>query len=397
MSFLNKNVFRRRAKMTLRDWRQALNSSPTYRIANSTVRFQAKFVTIITVFGAFLLIILYGNTRLNTRNRSWTGKSSTHCHQIINNTYPLTLPHFSKQGVKFRIGIISDLDTSSKSSMKSHSWISYFQKGYLLWNEPKKQITLNWEEPKSLMSGYGLTGRGMELSELVVYNGKLFTFDDRTGIVYHINGDTVVPWVILTDGDGRHSKGFKSEWASVKDDKLYIGSVGKEWTSATGEFINNNPLWIKIVSSDGTVEHVNWIQNYKKLRNSINIEFPGYIIHESAVWSAVHEKWFFLPRRASNHRYNDIDDEHRSTNVLLIADETFDNIEVRRIGDVVPTRGYSSFKFVPMTNDEVIIALKSEENNGTFATYITGFTIHGEILLPDRKIADKKYEGIEFI
>lgn len=50
-----------------------------------------------------------------------------------------------------------------------------------------------------------------------------------------------------------------------------------------------------------------------------------------------------------------------------------------------------------MTNDEVIIALKSEENNGTFATYITGFTIHGEILLPDRKIADKKYEGIEFI
>lgn len=63
----------------------------------------------------------------------------------------------------------------------------------------------------------------------------------------------------------------------------------------------------------------------------------------------------------------------------------------------MPTRGFSSFKFIPFTDDTVITALKSEEVNGTLATYITAFTIDGQILLPDTKVSDLKYEGIEFI
>lgn len=44
----------------------------------------------------------------------------------------------------------------------------------------------------------------MELSELVVFDGRLLTFDDRTGIVYEIvNEQKMVPWVLLVDGDGR--------------------------------------------------------------------------------------------------------------------------------------------------------------------------------------------------
>ena len=35
----------------------------------------------------------------------------------------------------------------------------------------------------------------MELSELVVFNGKLFTFDDRTGIVFEVDKENVTPWV----------------------------------------------------------------------------------------------------------------------------------------------------------------------------------------------------------
>lgn len=34
-------------------------------------------------------------------------------------------------------------------------------------------------------------GRGMELSELVVFDGKLLSFDDRTGVIYQIEGDRV--------------------------------------------------------------------------------------------------------------------------------------------------------------------------------------------------------------
>lgn len=47
----------------------------------------------------------------------------------------------------------------------------------------------------------------MELSELVVFDGKVITVDDRTGVVYKIMGDQVVPWVILSDGNGDVSKG----------------------------------------------------------------------------------------------------------------------------------------------------------------------------------------------
>lgn len=149
--------------------------------------------------------------------------------------------------------------------------------------------------------------------------------------------------------------------------------------------------------------------------------YLGYMIHESGVWSNIHKKWFFLPRRSSQSPYDEIADEYKGTNVLLIADENFDKINVRllyffnlckrylelhliffffqvkNIGVVNPTRGFSTFKFLPITNDYVIAALKSEEFNGTCATYITVFTIDGEILLPDKKIADLKYEGLEFI
>ena len=47
----------------------------------------------------------------------------------------------------------------------------------------------------------------MELSELVAFNGHLYSVDDRTGVVYRIEGNQAVPWVILTDGDGSVSKG----------------------------------------------------------------------------------------------------------------------------------------------------------------------------------------------
>jgi soluble calcium-activated nucleotidase 1 len=43
------------------------------------------------------------------------------------------------------------------------------------------------------------------------------------------------------------------------------------------------------------------------------------MIHEAVVWSNVHKKWFFLPRKASKSKYNDVDDERHGTNLLLVA------------------------------------------------------------------------------
>lgn len=51
----------------------------------------------------------------------------------------------------------------------------------------------------------------------------------------------------------RLTKGFKSEWATVKDQTLYVGSMGKEWTTEDGMFQNYNPMFVKAVTTKGEV------------------------------------------------------------------------------------------------------------------------------------------------
>ena len=123
----------------------------------------------------------------------------------------------------------------------------------------------------------------------------------------------------------------------------------------------------------------------------------GYLIHESGAWSQIHQKWFFLPRRASKEMYEETADETRATNLLITSDSKFENTRVGRLGPLHKTHGFSSFKFIPGTNDRVIVALKSEEDNGKIHSYIMALTIDGEVLLPEMKIGDNKYEGVEFI
>lgn len=142
---------------------------------------------------------------------------------------------------------------------------------------------------------------------------------------------------------------------------------------------------------------MNWIENYKAIRAAVGIEWPGYMIHESGVWSAIHRKWYFLPRRCSKERYNETIDELKGCNVLISADENFRLIETVKLGPYKPTQGFSSFKFVPDSFDNVIVALLTEEINGKTATYITSFTTKGEVIAKPIQIhTDLKYEGIDF-
>ena len=53
-------------------------------------------------------------------------------------------------------------------------------------------------------------------------------------VVYEIRNSKLVPWVIMEDGPGNVDKGFKAEWMTVKDQRLYIGGLGKEWTTQEG-------------------------------------------------------------------------------------------------------------------------------------------------------------------
>lgn len=227
---------------------------------------------------------------------------------VFNATYPLTPPLVSRGGVvSYRMAMVADLDTNSKVTNTDGStiWRSYLKKGFLTYAGASGEVKIKWDagEPLPLDSGFSLKGRGMELSELVTYNGKLLTFDDRTGIVYQLINDKPIPWVILLDGNGHNAKGFKSEWATVKHQTLFVGSMGKEWTTSMGDFENENPMFVKTVTSTGEIRSIDWAFYFKLMREeSQKITWPGYMIHESGVWSEVHKKWFFLPRRCSNEK-----------------------------------------------------------------------------------------------
>ncbi|VEN51606.1 unnamed protein product [Callosobruchus maculatus] len=386
------NLLEEEEMVATKDWRKALRAQPAYRVVNRTIRGQTLFTWTVGLTGLFFLIYFYTNS--TTRSTSSVLRSSDY-----NYTYPLTRPIKTSNMHRFRIGIIADLDTNSKSDKEKNTWISYFKTGYLSYNPQKKSVTVAWDpkEPEVLKTSFSLKGRGCELSELVTFNGKLLTFDDRTGIVFEIVKNNIVPWVMLMDGDGQNEKGFKSEWATVKDEVLYVGSMGKEWTTATGDFVNNNPQYVKMIDTKGTVLHVNWVEEYKRIREILGIHWPGYMLHESGIWSSVHKRWFFLPRRCSKEPYNEILDERKGCSVLISADRDMHDVKYVEITNSRATRGFSSFKFVPTSDDHVIVALRTEEVEGSTATYVTAFTVDGEILLDDIFVADAKYEGFEFI
>ena len=69
--------------------------------------------------------------------------------------------------------------------------------------------------------------------------------------------------------------GFKCEWATVKDGRLYVGGLGKEWTTTEGEVVNLNPQWVKSVGANGDVQHHDWSSKYNALRKRTGTYLPG--------------------------------------------------------------------------------------------------------------------------
>jgi len=54
----------------------------------------------------------------------------------------------------------------------------------------------------------------------------------------------------------------------------------------------------------------------------------GYITHEAVSWSDSHKQWIFLPRKVSKEAFNEEEDVTKGSNVMILADENFDSIQV---------------------------------------------------------------------
>lgn len=394
----------------MNDWQRFGYKRPTTRYYRLIQQLNLKKLLKMILYGSifflavFLLISKFLTREENDKNMFKLPNDNLIKNNVYNSVYPLSSPVIDKiEGtITYKLLAIADLDTNSRLIKTESKFSSYLLKGKITLSDDLKKAHINFEsQATEINSQYSYGDRGMELSELIVFNGRLYSCDDRTGIVYEIviEKNLAIPWVILADGDGMNTgKGFKCEWMAVKDKQLYIGGLGKEWTTPKGVALNDYPQWIKVVGQMGDVGHVNWSKNYNKIRSELGFSFPGYMIFESCCWDEINSLWYFLPRRASNQSYDELLDEKRATNLMIFTDEDFKIINHHQIGKIVPTRGYSSFKFVPNTNNQLIIALKSEEDSGKTRTYVNLFNINGGVLIKDILLSDSlKYEGIEFV
>ena len=230
--------------------------------------------------------------------------------------------------------VIEDPDERSKLP-DGKSWGAHVRRGSLTLRGfgdgnslsfTSAEVTWNNSKVELLKSNLAAGGRGMELSELVWFNGVMCTVDDRTGVVYKISEAGAVPWVILGDGDGTRLKGLKGEWMAVRGSDLWVGGLGKEWTTRDGELASYDPMWVKVIGPNGQVEHVNWRKQFLAVRAAAGVEWPGYMIHEAVAWSESSSRWVFLPRRLGRHKYDDVTDERRGTNLMITADPNFEDI-----------------------------------------------------------------------
>jgi soluble calcium-activated nucleotidase 1 len=316
----------------------------------------------------------------------------------------------------FRFAAVTDLDqlSSVKGSSKP-KFRSILLPGKITYNREKNTYDLEMETTRELITGHNEAGRGAEFSELTIFQNRLLTFDDRTGEVFEIlnnpdgKSSFVVPRFVVTEGDGDTDKGMKWEWSTVKDGELYMGSMGKEYTNPDGSVANTNNLWVSILNSRGELRRIDWERQFTYVRKALGAENPGYLIHEAVNWSPHLRKWIFMPRRISKEKYDDVLDEKRGSNKVVLIDEKFTSHEVVKVkmANKDGLHGFSSFAFVPGTGDKHVLALRSVEedcagddlNMCKQRSYFVIFDVTtGDVLMDEKKIEeDMKYEGVEFV
>ncbi|GKZ01339.1 hypothetical protein MPSEU_001084900 [Mayamaea pseudoterrestris] len=325
-----------------------------------------------------------------------------------------------KSANEFHFSAVTDLDELSKLKPESSKpeFYSTFLGGILTKtsknNRPWYTMELHDSDTRQLVTKHNEAGRGAEFSELVIFNGRLLTFDDRTGDVFEIlntpdgNDSFVVPRFVITEGNGETDKGMKWEWATVKDDELIMGSMGKEYTHQDGTVKNRNNLWVGILNARGELRREDWTSKYQVVRQALGAASPGYMIIEAANWSPMLRKWVFLPRRISSEAYDENKDEMRGGHQLVLLDEDFTNPKVidLKMTSLDPLKGFSTFAFVPNSDDKHALAIRSvEENCVDFTarcqqrTYFLVIDVTtGEQLSDELTYKDKvKFEGVEFV
>lgn len=202
----------------------------------------------------------------------------------------------------------------------------------------------------------------------------------------------------LLDHDGTDpDSGFKCEWAVVKDGNAIVGSHGRADPKKKFAHIPDRMMWVKVIDSDYNISHVDWSENYDKLYQKVSGggSLNGYLAHESALWSDIHKRWFFTPRKFSLKKYKKKKYPSMGTNLMVSCDENFENMLIREVLDLVPLHGCSDMAFVPNTGDTEIIFTRTIEDGDYVDSFVAIADLLGNTLLEETRIVTGlKYEGI---
>eukprot|EP00730_Choanoeca_flexa_P018850 TRINITY_DN9188_c0_g1_i2.p1 TRINITY_DN9188_c0_g1~~TRINITY_DN9188_c0_g1_i2.p1 ORF type:complete len:382 (+),score=113.29 TRINITY_DN9188_c0_g1_i2:205-1350(+) len=379
------------------NWRTVRTPLPTSVYAPPPPRRRTGIVALVIGL-ALLAVLLVSHHIPDTLNRPTLEQQTRVLSDRYNHTYPFTPPRQGDDGrVEYRVAMVADPDRASKQT--DTTWAAKLYTGTLT-RRADGSYALSLDHPaQTLTSTLAARGRGAELSELQVFDGKLLTVDDRTGVLYQIANGQLHPRAILADGDGSNVKGLKAEWMTVKSRRLWVGGIGRDWTSPQGTFVNANPKWVKAVSPSGGVAHINWTRAYNALARAAGVPVEGYLWHEAIAWSEALQHWVVAPRRVSTTHYDEFQDERRGSNLVLLADDAFEHIRSLAVGEVKPTHGFSSIKMVPGIHDREAVALKTEEVEGKLNTFMVVFDASsGKVLMDETLVLEgEKLEGIEFI
>lgn len=137
--------------------------------ATSFIRRKSKFkfhfvYLIATILVIFVIYVSLPPTK-KAFSSSYTEASSLICPPAIvyNYTYPLTRPIANPHNhhTIYRIGIIADLDTSSKRDKVDSSYSSYYKRGHLTVGPSLSTFEFKWdnEDSTEIVSGYSLKGK----------------------------------------------------------------------------------------------------------------------------------------------------------------------------------------------------------------------------------------------
>lgn len=303
----------------------------------------------------------------------------------------------------YSFGLVADLDLGSRDPQE-FIWRSYLKKGRVVrlnHRDERDRFTLEWDEELELRSSTATRNRSMELSELVQYKRLLLAFCDYSGIAYKIDpatGKTFQRWAIA-DGDGNEPKPFKGEWATIKGDSIWLGSIGFEWYGSQGEIVHRNAEWIKMIDANGLIRNLNWHPVYQAVRTATNTTMPGYMWHEAVEWAPAQRVWVMLPRFASSTRRYQPGLEHEDTaNLLIVADESFGDIKVVQLDHGTPGYGFTSVKRLP-GSQKLFMVLRVKEQGLSHHTQAAIIDLDGAFYTdpPYIEVGVRKYEGLAFL